>query len=26
LSRRLEYLGAKPICPRAEGDTQHALG
>ena len=26
LSRRLEYLGAKAICPRAEGDTQHALG
>ena len=26
LSRRLEYLGATPICPRAEGDTQHALG
>src|SRR5579863_6984888 len=26
LSRRLEYLGATPVCPRAEGDTQHALG
>jgi hypothetical protein len=26
LSRRLEYLGATPICLRAEGDTQHALG
>ena len=26
LSRRLEYLGAMPICPRAEGDTQHVLG
>jgi sulfite reductase alpha subunit-like flavoprotein len=26
LSRRLEYLGAKAICPRAEGDTQHTLG
>jgi hypothetical protein len=26
LSRRLEYLGATPLCPRAEGDTQHALG
>ena len=26
LSRRLEYLGATPICPRAEGDTQHPLG
>jgi sulfite reductase alpha subunit-like flavoprotein len=26
LSRRLEYLGATAICPRAEGDTQHTLG
>jgi sulfite reductase alpha subunit-like flavoprotein len=26
LSRRLEYLGATPICVRAEGDTQHVLG
>jgi len=26
LSRRLEYLGATPICLRAEGDTQHVLG
>lgn len=26
LTRRLEQLGARSICPRAEGDTQHALG
>ncbi|KAI0295109.1 riboflavin synthase domain-like protein [Multifurca ochricompacta] len=26
LSRRLEFLGARAICPRAEGDTQHTLG
>ena len=26
LTRRLEQLGARSICPRAEGDTQHPLG
>lgn len=26
LTRRLEQLGARTICSRAEGDTQHALG
>ncbi|KAH8996771.1 riboflavin synthase domain-like protein [Lactarius akahatsu] len=26
LTRRLEQLGARSICPRAEGDTQHTLG
>ncbi|KAH9966182.1 riboflavin synthase domain-like protein [Lactifluus volemus] len=26
LSRRLQSLGAKAICPSAEGDTQHTLG
>ena len=26
LTRRLEQLGARSICSRAEGDTQHALG
>jgi sulfite reductase alpha subunit-like flavoprotein len=26
LSRRLQSLGAKAICPSAEGDTQHMLG
>lgn len=26
MTRRLEQLGARSICPRAEGDTQHTLG
>ena len=26
LTRRLEQLGARSICSRAEGDTQHTLG
>lgn len=26
LTRRLEQLGARSICPHAEGDTQHTLG